>query len=187
VIVHLAAPAVVCGSPPTFCRMKQYAAFFEWHDRPRKELGIVERLVESGIVSWRSPQSFSPDPPDCTCVNDAGDAVGVEVVELVSAEAAALNAKGERAMRWWDPGDVTFHVAELLHRKDSKTYHGGPYGELAVCIFTDEPLLIQSEARAELEAAKFGPFKQLTSAYLLFSYVPGQGYPVVRLPTYAAT
>jgi hypothetical protein len=167
--------------------MRQYAAFFEWHDRPRKELGVLETLIESGCVAWNSPQSFSPDPPDCVCSDDRGNPIAVELAEVVSQEAAARNARGEQVMQWWDTGDISAHVRELLFRKDQKTFHGGPYVEISVCLFTDEPLLIQSEARAELEQTAFGPFNQITSAYLVFSYVAGQGYPVIPLRINRAT
>ena len=99
--------------------MRQYAAFFEWHDRPRKELGVLEKLIESGSVAWNSPQSFSPDPPDCVCHDDRGGAIAVELAEGVSQEAAARNAKGEQVMQWWDTGDISTHVRDLLARKDS--------------------------------------------------------------------
>ena len=70
---------------------------------------------------------------------------------------------------------------ELLARKDRKTFNGGPYADIAVVIHTDEPTLTPDEARDALKHAAFGPFKQVTRAFLLFSYMPGKGYEVLQL------
>ena len=52
--------------------MKTYASFFEWHDKGRKELGVVEELIEAlskcSSIHLHSPREFSPDPPDCVCL-----------------------------------------------------------------------------------------------------------------------
>jgi hypothetical protein len=180
---------VLCGvSAPHFLLgvMREYAPFFEWFDKGRKELGVVEDLVESlkasGVADWRKPRLQHPDPPDCVCVNAFGQFVAVEVVEAVSEEAAELTAKGHSVYRRWNAGEFGSHVARLLRKKDQKTYHGGPYAETVACIFTDEPMLTFDQAAAELIQASFGPFTQLTGAFLLFSYSPHtKSYPVIPI------
>ena len=166
--------------------MKTYASFFEWHDKGRKELGVVEELIEAlsncSSVQLHSPREFSPDPPDCVCLTDSGRAVAVEVVEVVCEEATRLNAKGSAVVRNWRPGELTEHIGVQLRRKDNKHFHGGPYEAIIACLFTDEPMLTVVQARAELEGQSFGPFDQITAAYLLFSYEPGsQSYPHIKL------
>jgi hypothetical protein len=100
----------------------------------------------------------------------------------VCEEATRLNAKGLRVYRQWNPGELAQHVARELTDKDHKTFHGGPYHTIIACLFTDEPALTVAQAEAELNGQVFGPFSQLTAAYLLFSYQPGtQSYPVVEL------
>jgi hypothetical protein len=85
-------------------------------------------------------------------------------------------------IRVWNPGDLTAHVTSRLADKDSKHFNGGPFAGTVVCLFTDEPMLTVQQARDELNLAAFGPFKQLTAAYLLMSYDPStKTYPVVSL------
>ena len=166
--------------------MRQYASFFEWYDKGTKELGVVGTLVEAlaqaGETGLHSPVEFSPDPPDCVCRNAAGELVAIEVAEVVCEEAARLVAQGHDVYRNWRPGELQAHVARELSDKDSKVFHGGPYEQVICCLFTDEPALSPSEAEMELRGKTFGPFNQLTGAYLLFSYsAERKAYPVIRL------
>jgi hypothetical protein len=166
--------------------MREYAPFFEWFDKGLKELGVVEQLIESlnatSSVRLRSPHLHRPDPPDCVCVNMSGEPVAIEVVEAVCAQAAHLTARGESVFRVWREGELRTHIGHLLAEKDQKIYHGGPYSEVVACIFTDEPLLTGDHVRSELSDASFGPFRQLSSGFLLLSYDPGtKSYPVFPL------
>jgi len=166
--------------------MKEYAPFFEWFEKDRKELGVVEELLESvnrmGRTGYYSPQIYRPDPPDCVCLNSSAALVALEVSEVVCEKAARLTAQGNQVMRVWRPGELTTRVAELLAEKDKKIYHGGPYAEIVASLFTDEPLVTPEHADTELSSASFGPYKQLTAAFLLLSYNPNtKTYPVVAL------
>jgi hypothetical protein len=115
-----------------------------------------------------------------------GGTVAIEIAELVSEEAVRRTAAGEQVVRVWRPGDVISSVSTLLQRKDTKTFHGGPFSKTLVCLFTDEPTLTFEAARTELTSAKFGPFRQITGAFLLFSYQPGtKSYPVLTLAQHA--
>jgi hypothetical protein len=166
--------------------MRTYAAFFEWSEKSQKELGVVEELIASlncsAGLGLHSPQIQQPDPPDCYCFNASGERVGVEVAEVVCKRAAHLNAQGKNVMRVWETGELAGHISHRLKDKDKKAYHGGPYAALIACLFTDEPMLSLAQAKSELGGLRFGPFKQLTSAYLLFSYEPSiKSYPLLRL------
>ena len=133
-----------------------------------------------------SPREHSPDPPDCVCLDAAGKSVAIEVAEVVCETAARLNAQSQAVYRSWQPGELVNHVARVLREKDEKTFHGGPYQAIIACLFTDEPALTFAQASRELNGQAFGPFRQLTAAYLLFSYDPGtQTYPVVELRIHA--
>jgi len=165
--------------------MRAYAPFFEWFDKGRKELGVVEELIISlnsgGQREFWGPQLFRPDPPDCICFNSAGERVAIEVVEAVCERAARLNAQGQLVFRMWRSGEFRSHIAALLDEKDQKTYHGGPHAEIITCVFTDEPAVTSDYVAAELQHV-FGPFKQLTGGFVLRSYDPGaQSYPVLPL------
>jgi hypothetical protein len=165
-------------------KRRKYASFYEWPDKQIKELGIVQELLQSLAAQGfdlRDPQVHQPDPPDCVCTDGVGNRVALELVELVSQEAIEGNAKGENVYCWWEPGDIRAEVAKLLNRKDAKKFNGGPYSDIAVVIHTDEPALTADEAREALTACTFGPFTQVTRAFLLFSYRPGKGHEVLQL------
>jgi len=53
---------------------------------------------------------------------------------------------------------------------DSKKFHRGPYEAKIVCLYTGEPLLSFDDVRKETVYASFGPYRQITAAYLLFRY-----------------
>jgi len=166
--------------------MKEYASFFEWHDKPRKELGVLEDMLNSlnrtSGANYHSPQIHRPDPPDCICLNALGGHVAVEISELVCQEAARLTAQGEHVMRMWLPGELRKQIVQLLGEKDEKTFHGGPYAEIVVCLFTDEPMLGIGHVISELAASSFGPFRQLSSAFLVLSHDPNaKSCPALRL------
>jgi hypothetical protein len=166
--------------------MKEYAPFFEWFQKDRKELGVVEEMLESlnrtSGTSFHAPSMQHPDPPDCTCLNTTGGLVAIEVAEVVCKQAAQLTARGEPVMRFWRPGELPARIAELLAAKDGKTFHGGPYAESIASLFTDEPMLTLDQVIGELAGASFGPYKQLTAAFLLLSYDPRtRSYPLVPL------
>ena len=163
--------------------MKRYASFFDWRDRQQAELGVVEELVSAladrGERRFSTPQSYKPDPPDCVCLNEDGQRVAVEVTEVVCSKAVSANAQGHEVYRNWRPGELYEHLAQQLRAKDQKSFHGGPYREIVVCLFTDEPLLTINRVTKELEASVFGPYAQVTAAYLLVSYDPSsKTYPV---------
>ena len=165
--------------------MRRYASFFEWYEKGPKELGVVESLAEAlqqiHGVRLHALREYTPDPPDCVAINTKGETVAVEVAEIVCESAARLNAQAHRADRHWRPGELEAHVRRELKDKDDKHFHGGPYAEVIACLFTDEPALLE-QARRELAGTIFGPIKQLSSAYLLFSYDPGtKSYPAIPL------
>lgn len=165
---------------------RKYASFFEWPDKERKELGVVEELLRSlnavSQLGLCNPHTNRPDPPDCVCENGKGNLVAVEVVEFVCEEAARRNAIGENIIRVWNSGEISTKVISLLDGKDKKKYLGGPYSGIVVCLFTDEPMLTFDEAKKEIGSVKFGPFSQVTSAFLVFSYDPHtKSYPTIPL------
>lgn len=166
-------------------RTRKYASFFEWPDKDGKEFGVVEELV-AGLDDFglrlHNLRVQRPDPPDCVGQDRYGNFVAVEVAEIVCEDAVRLNAQGHNVYRVWRPGDLTAAITSRLSEKDTKTFHGGPFSTIAVCLFTDEPALTVDFAKRELASVCFGPYKQIDAAYLLFSYDPGsKSYPLLSL------
>ena len=165
---------------------RKYASFFEWIDKEGKELGVGEELLKAlnsaGSLQLSNLAPCNPDPPDLACRNAQGDLIGIEVSEIVCEEAVRLNQQGQDVYRIWQPGELQAAITERLARKDRVTLRGGPYQSLYVCLFTDELMLTHPSASADLADAVFGPFNQITHAFLLFSYQPDtKSNPVIRL------
>jgi hypothetical protein len=139
--------------------MKTYASFFEWHDKGRKELGVIEELLvalnRTAGLGLHSPKDYSPDPPDCICLDASGKSVAIEVAEAVCQVAARLNAQGRAVYRSWQLGEPLSQVAHVLGGKDAKTFHGRSYQAIIACLFTDEPALTITQATAELSGQLF--------------------------------
>lgn len=173
-----------------------YAPIREGGTKRQKELGAVKDLLESmqraGEHRYHDATVSPEDPPDCVAHASNGEPVAFEVSELVSQTAVELNerarpAPGERpdivdmVMHRWEESDFLERVTGILATKDTKSFKGGPFREIAVLIHTDEPLLMRHQCEAWLAGHTFGPFNQITHAYMLFPYEPGEGYPYQRL------
>lgn len=128
----------------------------------------------------------SPDPPDFAAVTKAKALWAVELTELVDREAVELNIGSTHAKstiyRDWNQKELLDAVEERLRDKDSKEFNGGPYDEKIVVIHTDEPVITFDEYEPILRSYILEEFRQITSAYVLFSYDPNsQGFPLVKL------
>lgn len=109
--------------------------------------------------------------------------MGFEVTELVAQEAVRLSANGENVLAMWTPESFLDATAERLRSKDEKTLNAGPYFEYIVVIHTAEFFLTSQFVESALKGAKFGPFKQITSGFLILSYDAHVGrYPIFDLP-----
>ena len=150
-------------------------------------------MERKGCGTYSEPALSPIDPPDCTGKNLKGNLVGFEITEFVSQNAVQINerARPERGKRptidrmvmaIWSEESVIAQVRSLLGAKDEKKYIGGPFAEYIAVIHTDEPMLIRADVEKWLAGASFGPYRQLTSAYFLYSYEPGKGYPCQLLP-----
>jgi hypothetical protein len=173
-------------------RMRRYAGFFEWPEKAVKEYGIACQLIESlralGDESLCDPRPFGESQaPDIVCSGSHGERIALEISELVCEESVRLNAQGQDVIRSWEPTEVRQAVSERLASKDEKTYFGGPYDQIMVCLHTDETFLTHDWVQNALRGISFGPYRQLSRAFLLFSYCPGQqGYPVIELQLHTA-
>ena len=165
---------------------RKYASFFETFDKERKELGVGEELLKelnsSFSLQLSNLKTCSPDPPDLTCTNESGELIAIEITEVVDEDAVRENQNGNEVFRVWRPGELQQKINSSLSRKDKICLNGGPYKKLFVCLFTDEMMLTHDVVSKELAGISFGPFTQITDAFLLFSYQPTtQSYPVMRL------
>lgn len=177
-------------------KRRVYASIQEGETKQQKEINVVHDLLKSmersGQPEFFNPQISTLDPPDCIVRTADDQLVAIEVTELVDQTAVEINQRsdpqaiarfepGAMVLRVWSQPDFLARIAELLRKKDTKIFHGGPFGRVAVVIHTDEPALQHSECESWLSGHCFGPFRQLTEAYILYNYEPDFGYPFQRL------
>jgi hypothetical protein len=169
-------------------KQRKYASHFEWHDKRKKELGVVECLIDSmklrGEKWLHSPQSSKIDPPDCIAKDSEGKNIGIEVSELVDVDAIWMNQKGKQVYRDWRPEEVIKAIQKIIDEKDVKQFKGDPYNNIVLLIFTDEVTISYKEYSEILEPHIFETPKKIGTVYFLFSYNPDpciQSYPYLKL------
>src|SRR5262249_12074902 len=102
----------------------------------------------------------------------------------VSSEAIQRNLRtgtiASAQYRDWKPPEVLSGITDLLSKKDLVRYHGGPFWDIGVVIHTDEVTITSAMYVPLVGSASFGPFKQVTFAFLIFPREDGTA-PYVRL------
>lgn len=169
--------------------MRKYASFFSFTtDKRINEFAVCEELINylnnNSNHKFHSLRILKNDPPDCVCLNENNNPIAIEVVELVCEKTTELNEKGNQVLRVWKSDEFTEHLNKLLLRKDQKKYLEGPYVEIIVCVYTDEPTLTFKNTIDNIKLDTFGPFHQITQSYLMFSYNPNptvKGYQVIKI------
>jgi hypothetical protein len=167
-----------------------YAGFFDWPNRDQKELGIAIHLFESLEAKESLPyrqaraRGTGNDPPDVEVLDSAERLIGIEVTELVD-PAAIKSYKAGNHSDWaeWDQAKFRQYLEDRVLAKDNPSeIKGGPYSEYWLLIHCDEPELSISEVRRHMTGLAPFQTKLITTAFLLLSYHPDEGYPYVRLP-----
>lgn len=164
------------------------SSFFAWPDRQIAESGICRIFAEAALAESGFPLtgivSREADPPDCEALDADGRRIAIELTELVdgAANALAKQGGGVQVIACWDRAKFEREVRARLARKDSVKLLGGPYAEYWVIVHCDEPLVSVASVEDWLSELGFGPFNQISRAYLLLSYDPTRGgYPYFRL------
>lgn len=166
---------------------RKYAHHFEWPDKQIKERGVVETLTDEmakkGEAQWTDLR-IGPHPnhaPDCVATNSRGDAIAIEVTELVSGRAIEMTKAGQNVYYDWEPAEVIGEIQKRINRKDTVDYVGGPYVAHVLVIHTDELALDHKTYLPLLAEAAFSA-SIIAQVYILFSYNSEvKGYPYVRL------
>ena len=167
-------------------RRRIYASFWESRSKAVKERGIVCDFlkaveIKNGSLWIKAVKANPHDPPDCVGTTFSGRFVAFEVTELVDKTAIEQNKATVRFWKEWPCPEFIGRLQAILSKKD-QTQLERIYEANILIIHTDEPLLRPSECAEMLHQHTFKPCRELTKAYLLFSYCPGeQGYPYLPL------
>lgn len=159
--------------------------------RDRDERNVAECYSESLRISegkcYTGISSYRPDPPDCIGYDETGSLIAFEVTELTDQDVERENAKkGQRQYyRDWDISDLAQAIKEKIIKKDSNLYHGGPYKEIFLIIYTDELVITEDMVKKAKELTTLGgKLKNLSRVIFLLSYDPNPeklDYPYVNI------
>jgi hypothetical protein len=158
--------------------------FWEWHDKPVKELVIAREAFEAAQIRITSLKTRgSEDPPDCEAVLGVLR-VGIEITELVDQQAIERFKRTKRAYDWADWPREKF-VAALKDRIDAKDVptkvNGGPYDRYFLVIHCDEPLLPSQTVGSYLKGFNVAT-RLIDEILVILSYQPGsETCPTFRL------
>ena len=128
-----------------------YADYFSWRtDRIVEEIVVVkildESLHENNLRFFRNYRSRGEgnDPPDCEAISLSGEAIGIEVTELVDGNSIAAVKRNQPTF------DEPFSKTELyeqletrIEKKDQASeVQGGPYSSYILVIYCDDPRIL---------------------------------------------
>jgi hypothetical protein len=175
-------------------KSREYAIYWEWPDRPKRDCGIVSDFLHSLYRTDMPP--FKPrtlrsrgndDPPDCEIEDLQGRQIGFEVTELVSREGIKLlKSRGLYYPQEWSPSQVVNAISGVLRRKERERskLKGGPYHKLVLLIHTDEPGLRAESCKSALAKESFPKPTPWDEVYIVFPPEPGdvdEGNPIIDL------
>lgn len=160
-------------------KKRGYSDFFAWPvDRQLEEWAIVDSLKESlekanaGFFNSLIARGRGNDPPDCEAILFEGGKLGIEVTELVDAEAIMAYKSGNTGQQAeWSAYKLISTITQRLEVKNaSKNIKGGPYDLYMLVIHTDEPLLNFDYTYPLLSEYPFKSYSLIDRAFLLMSY-----------------
>lgn len=159
--------------------------YFDWDNKPIKELGVAQILLESLVrqnIPFYAPQSSNLQPPDVIAEDSNGSPVGVEITELTDSKVVRQRLKNKIDWFDWTQEEFIEAIEAIIGHKDQRGFGGGPYAKKVLIIFTDEKMVTFQEYGQSIVEKTFPKTQQLTDIYLLFSYDPGLKYcPVIPL------
>ena len=171
-------------------RIRPLDSYFDWPTKPTKELGVVRQIIESvgEPLTFRAVHPGVPNStPDFIGERPDGTLVAIEVTELLDRKlmnknvTAIKKGRPEKVrFRAWEGSDLIAAIDERLKAKDGKELKGGEFPQYVVVLHTDEKMLAHADAEGWLQDQTFAGMRQVTEAYVLFSY-DGKGYPYIRL------
>jgi hypothetical protein len=177
---------------------RKYASFFEPHPTARIDLRDTEEFKqrkEADIVNYwldvkeqvdeirfESIRRNYTDPPDFIAFDQNNARLAIELTELVDQQTVELNEQENNYYRKWNDEDLINKIEYLIHEKDGKSYHEGPYSKIILVIFTDEPTLSYKRCNQILNHHTFTEVNQINETYLLFSYDPNFDEDIYHLP-----
>jgi len=171
---------------------RRHASFF-YAGRKYKGIGeasIAQEFVPSlerilGISVDRVVNG--DDPPDIVFeVNDIRK-FAIELTELVNPKAITAQINKDDALYAaeclnWDSTNTCERIESLLGKKQSVAEKIAiSYERYTVLIHTDETMLTSYQVSRFVSGHKWPEYSNIDDAYVICSYEPGNGYPVIKL------
>jgi hypothetical protein len=166
-------------------RSRGYADFFEWPDKRRKELGLLEALAAAmkdngSLISDVQLEAEGQDPPDGWATYER-QRVAIELTEFVDAVLIGQQIQeGVPQWRDWSIEEVQGHLRSIIRKKDHMGF-GREIGYWLV-IHCDEPTLTRDVMNSYLSNAAPIAVRGITKCVVLLSYDPNaQTYPLIEV------
>lgn len=169
---------------------RNHANFFDWYDKPGKELGItndfivqVEKLENITFTNYE----LGDDPPDIVLERDDGTRVGMEITELVNQEVIEKDIKKDptyvEGYLSWDREKTIRNISLIIRKKDVLCERAvNKYEEIILLIHTDEPRLDSETLKSYIRDVDWPATKSVKKVYILIAYEPAmKGYTLMRL------
>lgn len=171
-------------------RPRRHASWFEWIDKPGKELGVAQEFavaLERVSGSVAEHVELGGDPPDIVLSLQGGASINLELTELVNQKAieAQLGGAPEYAAQIfdWDNRKIASRIRERVQDKEMKCRAlSSTSARLILLMHTDEMVLSEKVVQEALD--EHGPIRSdvFDEIWLLFSYEPkNRIYPLLRL------
>jgi hypothetical protein len=146
--------------------------------RPCQELDWARTALEAAGFAVEA-LTLGADPPDCTAMLDGGR-TGIEVTELVSAQARKRMRAGNLSLFRWDEPSFLARVQEIIDIKAAKPFRDGPYARKVLVIWTDEFMLGRDAVGRFLAGQRFQA-RAFDDVVLGLDYHPDHQYVAYRL------
>jgi hypothetical protein len=146
--------------------------------KPLKELDWARTTLTAARFAFDG-LAVGADPPDCVAVPE-GARAGIEVTELVDAEARKRTRAGNWSLSLWGRGPFLTRIQEIIDAKAAKPFQGGPYARKMLVIWTDEFMLSRQTVEGYLAGQSFSG-SAFDDVVLGLDYHPDHQYVAYRL------
>ncbi len=169
---------------------RQHASYFNWHDRQQKEKDIVQYFLEhQGEAHFFTEFEMTPegeDPPDAWVCASEGERTALEITELVNQSAIHAQVRcsttySKEREKWSNSQYFQDKVNRCVTEKDEKCKKLFADGHTVHLLLHSDEMYVDAFYSQHLASGFKLIGTRFQSVWLLLSYTPGKGKPLVRL------
>lgn len=169
---------------------RQHASYFNWHDKPQKEKGIVQDFLKYWKIHSFTDLEMTADgadPPDAWVFDSVGERTALEITELVNQSAIDAQIRSNRTYneereKWSDFEYFQDSVNKRVMEKDNKCDKIFSDGHTAHLLLHSDEDYIDAFYRKHLASGFQLTGTRFQMVWLLLGYNPyKKTTPLVRL------